>query len=214
MDIQLRNFIPSPLAENFSGNSDVWLRDNVDLSTASSTLIISPSGKGKSSLISSIYGLRNDYKGSLFINGQDVKGFGLKKWSLLRENKIAIVFQDLMLFPELSAFENICIKNRLTHHKSIDEIEGLFVKLGMLEFKHQKVATLSFGQQQRVAILRALCQPFETLLLDEPFSHLDPENAKIAWELMLEESNKRNANIIITALSSNDYVNVDYTLNI
>jgi ABC-type multidrug transport system ATPase subunit len=60
---------------------------------------------------------------------------------------------------------------------------------------------MSFGQRQRLAIVRALCQSFEYILLDEAFSHLDATNTKIAWELIKEEAGKQNAGIILTSLN-------------
>ena len=64
-------------------------------------------------------------------------------------------------------------------------------RLGMEHFLHQKTGILSFGQQQRVAILRALCQPFDYLLADECFSHMDQENSSLAFELIREECKSR-----------------------
>ena len=68
-----------------------------------------------------------------------------------------------------------------------------------------KCKTCSYGEQQRIAIIRALMQPFDILLLDEPFSHLDNRNSEIAMQLMLEESRQRGATIIFADLERIDY---------
>ena len=214
MDIKLNQFIPSPLSETYSGGSELWKQSNLHLNQQATTLITSPSGKGKSSLISMIYGLRSDFEGTILINDKSINEISTKQWSDLRSTKIAVVFQSLKLFDELTAYENILIKNQLTNHKTEDEIQEFISILGMTSFMQQPAGTLSFGQQQRIAIIRALCQPFELILLDEPFSHLDRKNALTAWELIETESENQNASIIITGLGSDDFLNTDTQLSI
>jgi putative ABC transport system ATP-binding protein len=84
-------------------------------------------------------------------------------------------------------------------------------QLGMSAQLNQKTKTLSYGQKQRLAIIRALCQPFEFLLLDEPFSHLDNTNINIAWQLIQTEAKKQNAGIILTSLGNNYQLDFDQT---
>jgi len=214
MNIKLNQFIPSPLSETYSGSSELWKQSGLNLNQQTTTLITSPSGKGKSSLISMIYGLRNDFEGTILIDNKPITEINTKQWSDLRSRKIAVVFQSLKLFDELTAYENILIKNQLTNHKTENEIQEFISILGMTPFMKQPAGTLSFGQQQRIAIIRALCQPFELILLDEPFSHLDKENALTAWDLIKTESKMQNANIIITGLGSDDFLNPDKQLSI
>lgn len=214
MQIKLQNFIPSPLAEMFSHSSDIWKKKELILNNQFITSIVSASGKGKSSLLSSIYGVRKDFEGTVFIDNTDTKSIDLLQWSEIRKNKLSMVFQNLHLFPELSALENITLKNSLTNHKSEAEILELMDKLGMAAHKEQSAASLSFGQQQRIAIIRALCQPYQCILLDEPFSHLDLNNAKIAMDLIISESKANNANIIITGLAENNFYQADEILNL
>jgi putative ABC transport system ATP-binding protein len=135
-------------------------------------------------------------------------------WVEMRRKELSIVFQGLKLFDDLTAFENIAIKNKLTEHKSENDISEFAKLLGVEEHLSRPVRFLSFGQKQRVAIIRALCQPFKTILLDEPFSHLDLKNSKIAYELLLQESMNNNASIIITSLSENLDAEFDKTIKI
>ena len=79
-------------------------------------------------------------------------------------------FQDLRIFTELSALENVQLKNNLTGCKKKKEILSFFEQLGIADKINVKAGKLSFGQQQRVAFIRALCQPFDFLFLDEPIS--------------------------------------------
>lgn len=82
------------------------------------------------------------------------------------------------------------------------------------EKKNQPVQTLSLGQRQRVAVVRALCQPFHFLLLDEPFSHIDHQNATIAASMILDEINTQGAGLIVTALDPTDLFPFDKILNL
>ncbi|MCL2327898.1 MAG: ATP-binding cassette domain-containing protein [Bacteroidetes bacterium] len=131
-------------------------------------------------------------------------------WTTIRRNHISIVFQGLQLFSELTALENIELKNKLTKYKSRSEILELLELFGLGEKRDQAAATLSFGQQQRVAVIRALCQPFEVLLLDEPFSHLDKENTAIAAGRIQHEAQQQGATIVTTLLHANLEIPHDY----
>ena len=79
---------------------------------------------------------------------------------------------------------------------------------------HKLCKTCSYGEQQRIAIIRSLQQPFDFLLLDEPFSHLDESNRKKAMELMEEEVDLRKAAIILADLRAIEYFKADKTLNL
>ena len=76
------------------------------------------------------------------------------------------------------------------------------------------MATLSLGQRQRVAFLRALAQPFEALLLDEPFSHLDEANTHVLCQILEEECTQRGATLLMTALETNTLLNYDQILQL
>ena len=80
------------------------------------------------------------------------------------------------------------------------EIEAWFDRLGIADRRTTRVAQMSFGQQQRVAFMRALCQPFDFILADEPVSHLDDDNSRIMGELLMEEANRQGAGIIVTSI--------------
>ena len=142
-------------------------------------------------------------------DGKDILSYTEPEWTQLRRKKISIVFQGLRLFPELTALENIQLKNQLTAHKTEAEILAYMKRLDVDQLAHKQAETLSYGQQQRVAIVRALCQPFELLLLDEPFSHIDDVQIANATSLILEEVSQRNATLVIASLG-NSY-NIDYT---
>ena len=92
------------------------------------------------------------------------------------------------------------LKNRLTRFKSRKKIDALFDALGIGDKKDQTAGLLSFGQQQRVAFIRCLCQPMDFLLLDEPVSHLDEANAATMSALLHEEAGRQGAGVIVTSI--------------
>lgn len=197
--IQLRNALPDVFSEIKDIKSDIWKQD-VSFEKGKTYLIKAESGLGKSSLCSYIYGYRADFSGNIFFDEAEVKNIKRKKWDNIRSKHLSLLFQELRLFPELTALENIRLKNNLTHHKTESEIDSMFDRLGISEKTNQPIGKMSWGQQQRVAIIRSLCQPFDFLILDEPISHLDDNNAKIITELIHEEVTAQHAGLIVTSI--------------
>ena len=160
------------------------------------------SGNGKSSLLHFIYGSRKDYKGSILFDGTDISALSIAQWCDVRTKGIALLPQDMALFPELTVGQNIDLKNNMTHHKSSEQIKDLLARLG-IDDKHDVAAgKLSIGQMQRVALVRAVCQPFDFIFLDEPVSHLDARNNKIVADIITEEANSQGAGIISTSVGN------------
>lgn len=190
--------------------SDIYLKEKVILEKGKFYMINGRSGKGKSSILNIIYQLNLSYEGSVTFDG--FKEYSVKDFKSvvdLRRTKLSYVFQDFKLFPELSILENIQIKNELTNQKTIDEINDLIERVGLGGKSNQMIQTLSLGQRQRVALIRALCQPFEFLLLDEPFSHLDRLNANILIEIIKQALKNNGAGLIVTSLEEVALFNYD-----
>jgi putative ABC transport system ATP-binding protein len=152
-----------------------------------------------------LYGLRNEYNGNILYNSNSIKNFSREDFAGYRKDHISIVLQDLRLFPEQTVYENIELKRQLNPFHPAEKIREMAERLGIGSKLSSKCRTCSYGEQQRVAIIRALMQPFDFLLLDEPFSHLDDKNSQNAMQLMLEESRLRNAAIIFADLERIDY---------
>ncbi|MFK8045092.1 MAG: ATP-binding cassette domain-containing protein [Crocinitomicaceae bacterium] len=202
MLISFQSVIPKPLENADLSASEVW-NSLFKISESGHYIINASSGKGKSTFTNILYGLRHDYKGQVQLNGRDISTFEINEWANLRKNELAVVFQGLELFPNISVVDNILLKNRLTDYKTEAEIKLFLQTLEIDKFSNNFAGTLSMGQQQRVAIARSLCQPFKCLLLDEPFSHLDMANKKRAWQLIDEESTSQGAKTITTSLGDN-----------
>ena len=183
-------------------DSELWLRETVTFRRGNNYIIEAESGTGKSSLCAFIYGSRRDYDGRILFDGRDAAGFGIDRWCELRRRSLAYLPQEMRLFPELTVMENVMIKNRLTDFRSEAEIRAL---LGRLEIEgkiDEPAGRLSVGQQQRVAIVRALCQPFDFLLIDEPVSHLDARNNLAVASLIAEEAGRQGAAVIATSVGN------------
>ena len=215
--IILNNVLPRVFAgsENESPvkGSQVWLQ-KLEFHRSQSYLIEAESGTGKSSLCSFIYGNRCDYSGEILFDGVNVKSFSIARWSELRTHALALLPQEMRLFPELTVLENIQIKNRLTDYKTEGEILEMLRRLEISEKVHQQAAYLSVGQQQRVAIVRALCQPMDFLILDEPVSHLDERNNEIVAQLIQEEASAQNAGIIATSVGNKISISFDEEISL
>lgn len=94
------------------------------------------------------------------------------------------------------------------------EILSFFEQLGIADKINVKAGKLSFGQQQRVAFIRALCQPFDFLFLDEPISHLDDDNSRIMGELIIAEAKAQGAGVIATSIGKHIELPYNYTLQL
>ena len=194
-------------------SSEIW-RQDVTLERGKRYLISAESGTGKSSMCSYIYGYRQDYSGVIAFDGQDIRQLTVAQWCDIRQRHIAYLPQEMRLFAKLTAMENVELKNDLTGFKSRDEICRLFQALGIEDKQDSLVAKLSIGQQQRVAIIRALCQPCDFIMLDEPVSHLDDENNRIAADLITQEAARQGAGIIATSVGNHLKMQVDFTFNL
>ena len=117
-------------------------------------------------------------------------------------------------FPELTAMENIMIKNRLTGCKSRQWILEALERLEIAVKADTPASRLSVGQQQRVAIIRALCQPFDFILIDEPVSHLDSRNNAIVASLIDEEARANGAAVIATSVGNKITIPITRTVKL
>ena len=206
--IILHNILPEVFAGKDYIDSDIWHKE-VELERGDFYHIEAASGTGKSSLCSYIYGYRDDYQGIIGFDGNNIRNLSVKDWVDIRKHSLSMLFQDLRLFTELTAMENVLLKNSLTGFKKKKDIKDLFYELGIGDKMNTPVGKMSFGQQQRVALIRALCQPFDFLFMDEPISHLDEVNAKNMARILTEEAIRQGAGVVITSIGK--HLELDYT---
>ena len=197
-NVSLNAFVDVP---GSGASAGVWGRD-VEFVKGKSYLIEATSGSGKSSFCSFLCGLRNDYTGTITL----VDDNGVEKPLLqcdvvsLRSGSLSVMFQELRLFPELSAMDNVMLKNRLTGYATVDVVKEMLARVGLGNYLDTPCGRMSFGQQQRVAFVRALCQPFDFILLDEPVSHLDQDNAAVMSAMLRERQLMDGAGVIVTSI--------------
>ncbi len=211
--IQLNHVLPDVFQQRTDIMSDVWSKD-IELVKGEKYLIEANSGTGKSSLCSFIYGYRKDYQGEILFDGKNIRQLNIYDWTALRKKSIALLWQELRLFPELTAMENVEIKNKLTGFQKKKKIREWFERIGIADKQTELIGRMSFGQQQRVAMLRALCQPFDFILVDEPLSHLDDSNGQLLADLLTEEAERQGAGIIVTSIGKRMSLNYDKTFRL
>ncbi|MBC7626107.1 ATP-binding cassette domain-containing protein [Ferruginibacter sp.] len=211
MQIFLQQVVPDFFEIDKATDSQLW-NQTLSFSTGENVHIVAPSGSGKTSFIHFLYGLRKDYSGKILYDNNDIKSFDAEKFSTWRQKSISIIFQDLRLFTQQTVLQNLEIKRLLSPYHKESRITDMAKRLGIESKLSKLCSTCSYGEQQRIAIIRALQQPFDFLLLDEPFSHLDENNRQKAMELMQEEATERKAAIILTDLKKIDYFQAERVL--
>ena len=162
--------------------------------------IIGASGAGKSTLLQILGTLTKSDKGSVEINNQNIQHFKSKDLSKFRNQEIGFIFQEHQLLPEFSALENVCLPYWIKIGSKKDaEIRAkeILNELGLSDRLYHKPTDLSGGEQQRVAVARALINKPSVIFADEPSGNLDSTNAKKLHELFFELRNRHNQTFVI-----------------
>ena len=211
MLIELNQVIPEPIPKEMIERSEVW-GTQLKIEPRTFNLISAHSGKGKSTLLHLLYGLRKDFSGEVIMDGENIQKQTTYNWTSLRSTQIALLFQELKLFPKLCACENIELIPQI--NQNVPSALEMAKQLGMEGFLTKPVETLSFGQRQRIALIRTLRKPFKLLLLDEPFSHLDQENIDLASSLINEVARANQATVLLTSLGETPPLSFDRILSL
>jgi putative ABC transport system ATP-binding protein len=164
---------------------------SLDVQQGQFLAIMGASGSGKSTLLHLMAGLAKPDSGRIVINGQDISAMADRQLTLFRRRQIGLVFQAFNLIPTLTAEENILLplmldgKNGTTTQKKLDEVLG---SLGLDSRRRHRPDAMSGGEQQRVAIGRALITDPAVILADEPTGNLDSVNSKAVCDLLRDLS--------------------------
>ncbi|MFM7358106.1 MAG: ATP-binding cassette domain-containing protein [Sediminibacterium sp.] len=206
MDIRLHHLMPRPLQDTpLTAESDIWEKE-VTFFSGQTIKITARSGRGKTTLVHILAGLRNDYSGTVWMGNKNPLTCGSEELAHLRSEEVAVVFQDLRLFTDLSIRENTELKKFLPRIPIRENtVEDMAKELGIQHLLNSSAGTCSYGEQQRGAILRAMVQPFQWLILDEPFSHLDEANKATAIQLITSTAKHRKAGIILLDLEPDNH---------
>ena len=160
---------------------------DVELPAGSWTSLMGPSGSGKSTLVHIIAGLLEPSGGAVFVQGEDITRLGPTERARLRRRRVGVVLQRDNLNPHLDVVDNIALPLRLQGWPAGeigDRVEALLDQIGLAERRHHRVAQLSGGEAQRVAIAVALAPRPKVLLADEPTGELDEVTAASILDLL------------------------------
>jgi len=170
---------------------ELWVLKGVDLEVKKGEIvsIVGPSGSGKSTLLHILGTLDQPNKGEVRINNQEINFYNDKKVAAFRNRHIGFVFQFHHLLPEFTALENVCIPGWMAGRKKkevMDNAQELLKVLGLAHRIENKPNALSGGEQQRVAVARALINKPDIIFADEPTGNLDSANAKELHDLFFD----------------------------
>jgi lipoprotein-releasing system ATP-binding protein len=182
------------------GNVDVLNGIDLEVKESEVVSIVGASGAGKTTLLQIMGTLDKPDKGRVLYNGKDVFGYGARELARFRNQNIGFIFQFHHLLPEFTALENVCIPSYISGgSKAVSEsrAQELLDFLGLAHRLNHKPAQLSGGEQQRVAVARALMNKPMVVLADEPSGNLDTENANDLHNLFFDLRKEFNQTFVI-----------------
>ncbi|MBK95208.1 MAG: ABC transporter ATP-binding protein [Planctomycetaceae bacterium] len=176
----------------------------LDIANQQHTAITGPSGCGKTTLLNLIAGIKPVHaglSGEITLNHERLLDKSDQQQRQFRLDNVGFVFQDFRLIEYLSMRDNILLPVMLSSLPQDAEIaerlDYLIQKMGLSELSNRQVSQFSRGEQQRIAICRALLNKPQLILADEPTANLDADNAKQVWDLLFEQANEINATLIV-----------------
>lgn len=175
----------------YQAEQSLTILHNVDIRIDAGEIValVGPSGSGKSTFLQSVGLLDKPTSGDLIINKQSIGEMNDKQRTMMRRQFIGFVYQFHYLLPEFSALENVVIPQMVAGVKRKEAEERANELLSSLKLDHRlehRPARLSGGEQQRVAMARALANDPKLLLADEPTGNLDPETSETVFELLID----------------------------
>jgi lipoprotein-releasing system ATP-binding protein len=179
---------------------------DLDVKKGEIITIIGASGAGKSTLLHIIGTLDRQDQGAVHINNVDVSSLSSKKLSAFRNEHIGFIFQFHHLLPEFTALENICIPAyiaRMSKKQAVSKGSKLLELLGLSDRANHKPAELSGGEQQRVAVARAMVNDPSLILADEPSGNLDSNNAESLHRLFSDLRDSLHQTFVIVTHNEN-----------
>ena len=199
MEKQPKLLVAEDIYKNY-GNISVLKGVSLEVNRAEMVCIVGASGAGKSTLLYIVSSLEKADSGQILFENQDISLLSNKQLSNDRNNQIGFVFQFHHLLPEFTALENICIPGWIGHKpkKQVDtKAMELLDFMGLADKKDKKPHSLSGGEQQRIAVARALINSPSLIFADEPTGNLDSANATALHELFIQCRDTFNQSFLI-----------------
>ncbi len=209
------------LAFSYDRNKPLLDIAHLEIQEGEKIFLHGPSGAGKTTLLSLLTGILVAPQGSVKVLNNDLSQMNGLERDDFRAKNIGIIFQILNLIPYLSALENILLPLWI-HSERRSRIEGtveqevaaLSERLGIVDFMSQKAFTLSIGQQQRVAVARALIGRPSIIIADEPTSALDDDNQQGFMDLLIENTDEQKATVLFVSHNKNLATYFDRSLSL
>lgn len=191
------------LSKTYLGPNERRTLDQIDLSiTKGSTVALTgESGSGKSTLLNILAGLEPPTSGEVYLNQISIWNLSEKERSLIRRNELAVIFQSFNLIHSLTIWENISFQARLSGKWDKTFVQNLIDLTGLEELKYRYPEEISGGEQQRVAILRAIASKPKLLLADEPTGNLDDKNSEIVMNMLIDVTSKIGSTLVVATHS-------------
>lgn len=204
--------VAKDMSLSYKVNESIIKQANFSINSGSFVFITGASGSGKSTLLKSLFGAIKPTQGSLIVGGVELNNVSKKKLNFLRRH-IGIVFQDYKLIKEWTIEKNIMMPLIINGYEKVitqNQVESL---LKHVRLKHQAgkfPLELSGGEQQRVAMARALSHNPILILADEPTGNLDEYSSQLIWNLLEGANTQLNTTVIVVTHQIPSSLNIDY----
>lgn len=185
---------------------------DVHIAPGEKVFLCGPSGAGKTTLMYTLAGLEPPQQGSVLVNGEDIYALSLRRRALFRNKMMGFIFQNYMLMPELTALENASLATAIAGREATERVVGLLERVGLGDRLHHLPNELSGGEQQRVAIVRALAHEPSIIFADEPTGNLDSANGAQILDLLFELAEESGKTLVIVTHDSQIASRGDRTL--
>ena len=198
------------------GHKPVEVLHGLDLHIrpAERVFLCGPSGAGKTTLMYTLAGLEPPQQGSVHIAGEDVYALSLRRRALFRNKMMGFIFQNYMLMPELTALENASLATAIAGHEATERVSAMLERVGLGNRLNHLPNELSGGEQQRVAIVRALAHDPAIIFADEPTGNLDSRNGAQILDLLFGLAEEGGKTLVIVTHDAQIAARGDRTLTI
>ena len=185
---------------------------NFKIESGEFIIVTGSSGSGKSTLLKSLYGELPPIKGHLLVNGVDISNKNISKLLELRKTT-GIVFQDYQLIEEMTVEENIMVPlkiNKISKDVASSQVEKLLAHVKLSHKAKSYPNKLSGGEQQRVAVARALAHNPKIIFADEPTGNLDKFSADLVWQLFKEANKQQDITVVVVTHTIPEKLDIEY----
>lgn len=170
---------------------------NLRINPNEKVFLCGPSGAGKTTLMYTLAGLEQPQQGRVLVDGQDIYALSLRQRALFRNKTMGFIFQNYVLMPELTALENASLATAVAGQEATERVIALLQRVGLADRLHHLPSELSGGEQQRVAIVRALAHDPAIIFADEPTGNLDSRNGAQILDLLFSLADERGKTLVI-----------------